>query len=310
MAFAPDLRLLLAAPAGADLTPLDAAVARLSAAFEVDLTVLGLAGRPSAVRHEPAFPPVAGPRRVQRLDRGHEDPALAVAEACGRQRFDLVLAPPEPRLAVWRAWRGSLRARVLARAGVPLWTAGPGPRMVPTGTPIRQVACLIDFTLDPEPVLHRASAFARRVGGALRVIAMLPPVDDGLLVAALHAKAPLLPEAALCRIEHLCGSHFRPAVDVVVGGRRDALEAVRRAGLPDLLFVQARAWAGPWPVGISGALERAGCPVVLVPDPVRRIAWSFETPNTLVTGPVAFPRAHPERTGELSTWPAGSTATP
>lgn len=304
-----DLRLLLASPSGSATAPLRAAVARLAAAFDIDVTVVGLPGAGDAAAADPTFAPGSGRVRVQRLDHEHDDPLQAIADLCARQTFDAVMAPPDPGPRLLRGWRGSLRSRVLAGTGVPLWTGGD---RIPSSTvdaPVREVACLVDFGFESEPTLHRASALARRLDASLHVVAMLPPVDDGLLAAVAGSDQPLLPEAALARVEHQCGSRFRPEVDVVVGGRRQALDMVGRRGAPDVLFVQAPVWTSPWSAGISRALDRAGCAVVLVPDPVRRMTWSFETPGALVATSPAARRPERARAGALSAWPAGSAAT-
>ena len=220
MAFHPDLR-LLAASRDRDLTPeARGAVSQLSASCDVDLTVAHV-----TTDGDVPAPPVpfdfelhAAPRRLQRRELAGPDAARTLARLCADEPFDLVLAPTRRQGVAWPRLRGSFRERLLRLSATPLWTAGPGVPGRHFHRPIRSVACLLDFDANPERLLQRAAAFARRMDARLHVLAVLPPVDESTLALVLTSDTPLLPSAAVARIEQLCAGRPSPMVDVVVGG--------------------------------------------------------------------------------------------
>jgi len=305
MVMPPDLRLLVVSDGGAPAPPVQGALSQLSAACDVDLTVVHVTADGDS---GPAPPPFtfelgATPRRQQRLELHAPDAAVAVAALCERWPFDLVLAP-SPAAGFWRGWRPSLRARLVARASLPVWTAGPALPARHFHRPLRTVACLLDFDRDPEPLLQRAAAFARRMEARLHVLAVLPPVDDGTLATVLTSETPLLPAAAHARIAAMCAGRAAPIVDVVVDSPRRGLRRLLQAGPPDVLFVRASQWTRPWPLGFSHTLDRLGCPVICVPDRTQT-GWSFERyPSAARPADVLAATADPA-VGTFGRWPAG-----
>lgn len=304
MAFHPDLRLLLAND-GALPVPVHGAVAQLSAVCDVDLTVAHVAtGRGGDTPRPLTFDHAAAPRRLQRLELPGANAAAAIADLCGRRPFDLVLAPGSPGNAPWRALRPSFRARLLSRIDVPVWTIGRDLPSLHFHRPLRTVACLLDFDTDPEPLLQRAAAFARRMDARLHVLAVLPPVDDGTLATVLTSDTPLLPTAAVARIEQLCAGRATPIVEVVVDGLRRGLTRLLRACQPDVLFVRAAQWATPWRSGFPGALDALACPVICVPKTTDAVVWSFEHAAALTGVTSAHDRAAAAAAGVATPWPA------
>jgi Universal stress protein family len=307
MAFHPDL-CLLAASDDRDLAPDTlGAIAQLSAACDVDLTVAHVAtgGTAPAAPVHFEFALDAAPRRVQRREMWGGDAAGAVSRLCAEQPFDLVLAPARRAGAGWPLWRRSFRGQLLRLSGTPVWTAG---RSVPGRhfqRPLRSVACLLDFDVDPEPLVQRAAAFARRMGARLHVLAVVPPVDDGTLAVVLTSDTPLLPAAAVARIEQMCAGRPAPIVDVVVDDLRRGLRRLVEMSQPDVLFVRAHQWVSRWPLGFSRQLDTLRCPVICVPDAVTLPDWTFErtTAARLLTAPGT---ATPAPGALPGTWPAGA----
>ena len=201
MSTPPDLRLLVASDR-LELTPaVHRAIAQLSAVCHVDLTVARVdtggddAGTPAPI----VFDPDAAPRRIQRLELEEPDAATAIAGLSRQYRFDLVMAPAAG-TSWWRRAR-SFRSRLLTRSNVPLWTAGHAVTAMHFHRPLRTIACLLDFEVDPGPLLQRAAAFARRMQARLHVLAVLPPVDGRALATVPTSPAPPRPAAAGGRSE-------------------------------------------------------------------------------------------------------------
>lgn len=278
MAFHSDLRLLAATRDQELSSDSIGAIAQLSATCAVDLTVALVAGgsADTAAPQPLPFPADAAPCRTQRRELTGTNPAQAVADLCTEVPFDLVLTAPAAQFGNWRPFRRSFRSRLLDLAGTPVWTAGPGVSSRHFQRPLRTVACLVDFEADPEPLLQRAAAFARRVDARLHVLAVLPPVDDGTLATVLASEMPLLPAAAIARIEQMCAARPAPVVDVVVDGLGRGLRRLVDVSVPDLLFVRAKQWTGRWPFGFSRQLDALRCPVICMPDALAVPGWSFE----------------------------------
>ena len=306
MSTPPDLRLLVASDR-LELTPaVHRAIAQLSAICHVDLTVARVdtggddAGTPAPI----VFDPDAAPRRIQRLELEEPDAATAIAELSREHRFDLVMAPAVG-ASWWRRAR-SFRSRLLTRTHVPLWTAGQAVTAMHFHRPLRTIGCLLDFEVDPGPLLQRAAAFARRMHARLHVLAVLPPVDDGTLATVLTSDAPGLPAAAARRIEQWCAGADRPVVDVAVDGLRRGLQRLASSSRPDVLFVEAERWGLSWPFGFSRTLDAIGCPVICVPGGPHAGAWSFESVDGI--SPVTA-AVRPGVVGGVRTpWPAGGMA--
>lgn len=305
-----DLRIVVASDGRALSPAVQHAVAQLSAACQVDLAIAHVEldeGAP-AVLSPLHFEPEAAPRRVQRLTLEGRDVATAIAALSSRHPFDLVMAPASPGPAWLRLGRASVRTRLLARSGVPLWTAGRGLAATHFQRPLRTVACLLDFDADPAPLLHRAGAFARRMQARLHVLATLPPADDSTLATVLTSDTPLLPAAAVARIEALCAGRLRPVVDVVVDGQRRGLTRLVRSCRPDVIFVDATPWATPWPFGFSRTLDALGCAVVCVPGGAGARAWSFERVPMSVPATAMPGRPAVAGGGPIEPWPAEGMA--
>lgn len=275
MAPLPDLKLLVACD-GAGMTPVvRQAVTQLSSACVVDLTVARLDDDNKRMESEPfAFEAERSPRRVQRLA---VDRPGAIAHVCAQQAFDLVMTPSAE--TSWLPARSSFRSRLLSllsRAAVPVWTAGHRLPTLHFQRPIRTVACLLDFETHPKLVLARAASFARHIGARLHVLAVLPSIDEGTLARALTPDAPLLPAAAVARVEQMYTGPLAPVIDVVVDSQRRGTKRLLAACQPDLLFVNAPEASWPWPFGLASTLDGLGCPAVRVPVGAVLCDWSFE----------------------------------
>lgn len=235
-------------------------------------------------------------RACERVLAVSDDPAGTVASMCRAEKYDLVMAPASERVGLRRLGQlvqRSFRARLLASCPVPLWTAAGCLPAADFARPLRTVACLVDFDDDPAPFLLLVSAFARRVGARVHFLSIIPPIDDGTLADVLTSDAPLLPEAALRRLEATVEAQDRPSIHVASGSRRSGLRRLLARCDADLLFVGPGQASAGFGSRFSRDLDRLPCPVVcLDPSPSGFGGWSFEQ---------AASAAYAGRTGALAT---------
>lgn len=223
---------------------------------------------------------------VDRLLLESNDPVTVVADLCRERPFDLVMAPRSGHLDLSTLFRSSFRARLLKECRVPLWTIGdrvPSDRL---GRPPRTVACLVDFDDAPAGLVHFASAFAERFGAKLRVISVVPSIDDGTIADVLTSESPLMAADAFSRIQQIFDGRTLPDVDVVVGTPAHGLRRLMRRANADLLFVGPRRAAGNrWVPGFARVLDKLPCPVVCADGSAEPL------PNWVIGPSRVFPRA-------------------
>jgi hypothetical protein len=277
---APDLHLLFATNFSEACHRTGAAIGQLAGRCRLTLTIVHAVGPDDPVRQRQrelgGF--MAGVDRdidCRRLIVEGRDPAGDVAALCATRRFDLVMAPGSKR----RGWHGllarSFRSRLLRQCSVPLWTASACLPSTDFSRPIGTVSCLLDFDDDPAAFFRLVSTFSQRVGARLRVLAVIPPVDDGTLADVLSSDAPLTPARAVDRIQELCAGHEPPSIDVAVGDRGREVRRMIGRHTTDLLFVGRRHAAEPW--FFPRTLDRLPCPVVCVGgSPAGFTRWSFQ----------------------------------
>lgn len=206
-----------------------------------------------------------------------DDPASTVADLCRQQSFDLVMAPRSCRSGLPSLFTPSFRARLLQQCGIPLWTAGDRVAQARFGRPLRTVACLVDFTDSPVGLVRLAAAFADRFGARLRVLSVVPSIDDSTIADVLTPDLPLVPEHAVSRIQKIFDGRTLPDIDVAVGSQASGLRRLMQRADADLLFVGSRhASSGVWFNGFSRVLDHLPCPVVCADGAATRLpGWAW-----------------------------------
>ncbi len=223
---------------------------------------------------------------VDRILLEGDDPATLVADLCKRRSFDLMMAPRSSQPDLTSLFRSSFRARLLRQCTVPLWTGGDRVASDRLGRPPRTVACLVDFDDAPAGLVHIASAFAERFGARLRVISVLPSIDDGTIADVLTSDAPLATADAFSRIQQIFDGRTLPEVDLVVGTPAHGLRRLMRRANADLLFVGTRRACGSrWFTRFARVLDRLPCPVVCADGAADPL------PNWVISPSRVFPRA-------------------
>jgi nucleotide-binding universal stress UspA family protein len=266
----PDLRVLFATNFSTACERATRGIAQLADALQLDVTIVHAvkagAGRPEVRRALDGFFPEAQRLfRCRRVAIEGADAAVAVAALCNQVGYDLIVAPGSGRFGWSNLMGGSFRARLLAHARVPVWTAGSCLPAIDFSRPIGSVACLVDFDDQPESFLPQVTAFAQHFGARVQALAVLPAVDDGVIGEVAQSNTPLLPEHAAARIAEMFGGDAPASIDVGVGRRGRELARLLAHRKADLLFVGPRqAAARSWPRTVSRDLDRLPCPVVCV----------------------------------------------
>lgn len=218
--------------------------------------------------------------RCHRVSLASDDPATAITELSASEHFDLILAPASDRLGLHSLFTPSLRAKLLQRSAVPLWTAGRCLDRMSFQHPIRTVACLIDFETESKTYLKTVVAFAARYQARIRVVHVLPSIDEGALATSYHSGAPLMPEPAIRRIQEAFAAYPSPEVDVAIGEKAPELRRMLSRCDADILFVgPGQALRGSWRPRLASYLDRLPCPVICLDGGSSDFSrWSFQEP--------------------------------
>lgn len=291
-----DLELLFPTTFSAPCVQAGRAIAQMAEACRIKLTIVHVAKpgtRSLRLRHQlESF--LGGSDTfvaARRLLLEDSDPARLVGELCERTHYDLIVSPSVDRWELRNVLKGSFRAQVLKQCAVPLWTAGSCLGASNFTHPIRTVACLIDFDRDAEAFLRLVSAFALRIRARIRVLSVVPRIDDGVLFEASTSDSPLMPDLALSRIQAMFAGQEFPAIDVAVGERNRGLRRMLARGDADLLFVPRPSAHDGWSFRLSRDLDRLPCPVVCLDASGTGFkGWSFQDKSRRLYGePLAEP---------------------
>lgn len=279
----PDFRVLFPTSFSTASVHAGRAIRQLADGRRLSLTIMHVMSPRGRVRQAQArldafLADIDGHCEIERLLVQDDGAVTAVAELCRTEQFDLVMAPSSGRSSVHGLLAGSFRAQLLQRCCVPLWTVGDRLASSHFVGPLRTVACLVDFDDSPAGFIRLASAFADRVSARLRVLSVVPTIDEGTLAHVVTSDAPLLREHAVSRIHAMLAGCIVPDIDIAVGDRAQGLRRMLDRASADLLFVGPRqARFGSWLSGFDRVLDRLPCPVVCVDAAASRFpGWSFQ----------------------------------
>jgi len=237
------------------------------------------ASRAPGARRLPDWP---GQSRLAEGSGRGPRPGNGRRDLCNSNRFDLVMAPASRR-SPFRLIRSSFRARLLRRTRLPLWTTSEGLSPSFFDRSFRTIACLVDFEDDAERTLPSVAALARRLNARLRVLSVVPPIDDGTMAEVRTSTAPLTVPLAVNRILNLVGDDGIDDVQVAAGTRGAALRLMLGRGDVDLLVLGRRqALAGMFERRLARDLESLPCPVLCIDGAsMGQAGWTFEEPHAL-----------------------------
>jgi len=200
------------------------------------------------------------------------DPAEGIASYCERRSNILLMLPPSELTGLPRPWHRSMRARLIKRLSVPVWTLG----RVNVGESTSSVHRHIGVWLgDPEEGLshlQQAALYASETGGTLHLLHIVDEINEGSLIKPLTSAGPMGEEAADAWLQDIARS-LDPACKVevhVAQGRiaRELPRLLRRSGANMLMAshqaIVQNGWIGPAINPIFGK-----CAISLVSVPYR-----------------------------------------
>ena len=258
-----ELRVLLATDPFGTSSQAQAAIEQLARVTEVLVDVVHVVKPGGLTRQlwQQLHVTLVGPTRAMAhyvVEDG--DPAAGVARVCSSHDYDLIMAPASRHKAPWRPWRRSVRAAIVRRSTVPVWTTGVTRSDAPPARQIRKVACYLCLETGGDAHLQWAADFSKRVGARLHLLHVVPPIDDGTIADAFASDRPLAPAIAHERVRGLMANGIDAHVQVVIGARcREVRRLVDSAAI-DLLCISTRdALCGRQ---MSPGLLALPCPVV------------------------------------------------
>jgi len=188
------------------------------------------------------------------------DPAAAIARFCRHGDYDLIMAPAAARETVWLPWRRSLRAAILRRSAVPVWTTGASRPDSWSSRPVRHVGCYLSLETGADAHVRWAADFATRLGARLHLLHVVPPIDDGTIAEAFESDRPLLQDEAHARLQLLVAAGIDADTAVAVGAcSREVVRLVRARTIDLLCLATHDALCGQQ---MSPGLRALPCPMV------------------------------------------------
>jgi nucleotide-binding universal stress UspA family protein len=196
------------------------------------------------------------------------DPALMIAEYAGQHAADLIMMPTHG-FGVFRSLLiGSVTAKVLHDAKCPVWTATHAEEQHSRETP-RTVLCAVDGTAKTAALAQWAADYSRRVGAALKLLHVVPPLSDWLSLPSERDLQEQAREAARARIEdQLKGTGAADVLPrVAVGQIADTVTEEARQEGADLVIIGRGTLQGPLGrlrTHAYSIIQKSPCPVVSV----------------------------------------------
>jgi len=181
------------------------------------------------------------------------EPAAAIAGFCENMRDTLLLLPPSDQAGLPRPWHRSLRAQLIARLPIPIWTLG----RTSVGEPLLAVANhLAAFVSNPEEGtshIRYGARYAAATNSTLHLIHVIPNVDEGSLTHTLRSRAPLGEEYAEAWMQEITAS-IEPAAKIELhmeqgSVRRLLPQLFQRTGADMLLVSRQTACEPQWLLG-------------------------------------------------------------
>lgn len=181
------------------------------------------------------------------------DPSEGIAAYCERRSNILLMLPPSDLTGLPRPWHRSMRARLIKRLSVPIWTLGRVNVGESTSTPNRHIGVWLGEPEDGLSHLQQAARYASETGSTLHLLHVVDEINEGSLTKTLTSNAPMGEESADAWLRDIANT-LDPACRVevhVAQGRvsRELPRLISRSGLNLLIasnqcMVQS-GWLGP-----------------------------------------------------------------
>jgi nucleotide-binding universal stress UspA family protein len=178
------------------------------------------------------------------------DPVEGISSYCKRHSNILLMLPPSDLTGLPRPWHRSMRARLIKRLSVPIWTLG----RVNVGESMTASHCHIGVWVDgPEEGLfhlQQAASYASQTESTLHLLHIVDEIDEGSLHKPLTSSAPMGEEAADHWLREIAGTLDHSCqIEVHVAQGRAGYELpwlLRKSGANMLMVSHQTAIQGSW----------------------------------------------------------------
>jgi nucleotide-binding universal stress UspA family protein len=195
------------------------------------------------------------------------DPAFRISEFAEANKVDLIVMPTHGLDAVRSMLVGSVTAKVLHDAHVPVWTAAHLDTQHARELP-RTVLCAVDGTPQTATLMQWASAFSGKVGGTLKLLHVVGSVSDWMSLPSEQALQDQVRQEAQGIIEKMRASAGVAApLRVAVGEVAKTVVEHARQEDADLIIIGRGHMPSPFGrlrTHAYGIIQTAPCPVVSV----------------------------------------------
>jgi nucleotide-binding universal stress UspA family protein len=134
------------------------------------------------------------------------DPAESIARYCENMRETLLLLPPSDQSGLPRPWHRSLRAKLMQRLSIPIWTLGRTLVGEPIPAGAKHIAAFVNNPEEGTSHIRYGARYAAATDSTLHLIHVIPQVDEGSLTHPLRTAAPLGEEYAEAWMEEILAS--------------------------------------------------------------------------------------------------------
>jgi nucleotide-binding universal stress UspA family protein len=198
------------------------------------------------------------------------DPVEGITSYCERRSNILLMLPPSDLTGLPRPWHRSMRARLIKRLSVPIWTLGRVNVGESTSSIHRHIGVWIGNPEEGLSHLQQAATYASESGSTLHLLHVVDEINEGSLITPLLSSAPMGEESAdawLRDIARMLDPSCKVEVHVAQGRiSRELPQLLRRSGANMLMVsnhtaVEGR-WTGP---AINPVLGRCAISLVCVP---------------------------------------------
>jgi nucleotide-binding universal stress UspA family protein len=198
------------------------------------------------------------------------DPVEGIASYCERRSNILLMLPPSDLTGLPRPWHRSMRARLIKRLSVPIWTLGRVNVGESTSSAHRHIGVWLGNPEEGLSHLQQAAHYASATESTLHLLHVVDEINEGSLITPLTSSAPMGEESADAWLKEIAGS-LNPAcrveVHVAQGRAKQELpRLLRRSGANVLMVSHQTAIQGGW-IGpaINPVFGRCAISLVCVP---------------------------------------------
>ena len=200
------------------------------------------------------------------------DPAEGIAAYCERRSNILLMLPPSELTGLPRPWHRSMRARLIKRLSVPIWTVGRVNVGESNSSAHRHIGVWLGNPEEGLSHLQHAAQYASETGSTLHLLHVVDEINEGSLITPLTSNAPMGEESADAWLREIAAS-LDPACRVEVHAaqgraRRELPRLLRRSGANMLMVSNQAAVRGSW-IGPEINPVFGGCNISLVCVPYR-----------------------------------------